>query len=474
MDNPTTTSGATPVPAPAGIRGYETDPGAGANPSGGSLITVPTPTPATPAPAIHLQQPPPGPPALYPPGTPAFRYWDAAESACRARTMWSAYAAPFTHWNSHVGAALPILLDQGVDLNAFYDRKALNFFHQAVSGRTVFSDESPDVVCHEEGHAVLDSVQPRLFTAGLTECAAFHEAFGDMSAMLSALQLPQLRIDVLAETGGVLFRNSRLSRLAEQLGWAIRQIQPSAVDPDCLRNAVNTFVYHDPATLPSSAPASGLSSEAHSFSRVFSSAFLLAMSNVFSTRAVKDEATLHAVATEMGTLLIQAIRSAPVVARYYAAVAGAMVTKAQATDHQALRAAFIKKMILPPNFPLTAAAAAPLAASIASVQANPPVTLPGGNYALDADVEVDGGDTPQGSRVGLAPMGVNAQHLNDPAPTDAAHLFLTHLLQNDRVALPNDTQPTRNFAGHLKTHRLAKDQNKYRLERILFDCGLHT
>jgi hypothetical protein len=473
MDKPTSST-ATAVPAPVGVRGYETDPGSGANPTGGTFITVPTPIPATPAPAIQLQQPPPGPPGIYPPGTPAFRYWDAAEAACRARTMWSTYAAPFTRWNPAVGAALPILLDQGVDLNAFYDRRALHFFHDTVAGRTVFSDESPDIVCHEEGHAVLDSVQPRLFTVSLTECAAFHEAFGDISAMLAALQLPQVRVDVLAETGGLLFRNSRLSRLAEQLGWAIRQIAPAAVDPDSLRNAANTFVYRDPATLPSSAPASSLSSEAHSFSRVFSSAFLLAMSNVFSTRPVKNEATLLTVATELGQLLTRGVRAAPVVSRYYAAVAAGMVTNAPAADHQAIRAAFVRKMILPPTFPMTAAAAAPLTAAIANVQPRQPVTLPGPNYSLDADVEVDGGDTPQGPRAAVAPMGVNAQHLNDPDPADAAHLFLTELLQHDRVVLPNDPQPTRNFAGRVKTHKLTKDGAKYRLERILFDCGLHS
>jgi hypothetical protein len=162
MDN-VTSSAAKPVPAPSGVRGYETDPGSGAAPTGGVSITVPIPTPAAPAPAIQLQQPPPGPPALYPPGTKQFRYWDAAEAACRARTMWHTYAT-LTTWNPAVGAALPILLDQGVDLNAFYDRHALNFFHDTVGGRTVFSDESPDIVCHEEGHAVLDSVKPRLFT----------------------------------------------------------------------------------------------------------------------------------------------------------------------------------------------------------------------------------------------------------------------------------------------------------------------
>src|SRR5262249_9350016 len=126
-----------------------------------------------------------------------------------------------------VGSILPVDLDFGIDLNAFYDRQGLKFFHGSAAGRTVFSGESPDVVCHELGHAVLDSFKPQLFDAASIEVAAFHESFGDMSAILSALQLPSLREGVLAETGGVLHRASRLSRLAEQLGWAIRQSVPS-------------------------------------------------------------------------------------------------------------------------------------------------------------------------------------------------------------------------------------------------------
>ena len=65
--------------------------------------------------------------------------------------------------------------------------------HGSAAGRTVFSGESPDVVCHELGHAILDSLKPQLFDAASMEVAAFHESFGDMSASLSALQLPSLR-----------------------------------------------------------------------------------------------------------------------------------------------------------------------------------------------------------------------------------------------------------------------------------------
>jgi hypothetical protein len=170
-----------------------------------------------------------------------FRYWSAAEATARATAFWRQLVPPGTTWQ--LGDTLPILLDEGEDFNAFYDRQALNFFHGTAGGRTVFSGESPDVVCHEEGHAVLDALRPELFDAGSIEAAAFHEAFGDMSALLAALQLPTVRAAILAETGGDLRRSSRL---AEQVGWAIRQFAPDAVEPDCLRNAANSFFLHQP------------------------------------------------------------------------------------------------------------------------------------------------------------------------------------------------------------------------------------
>jgi hypothetical protein len=65
----------------------------------------------------------------------------------------------------------------GVDLNAFYDREGLKFFHgSAAAGRTVFSGESPDIVCHELGHALLDSFKPQLFDAASIEVAALDKS----------------------------------------------------------------------------------------------------------------------------------------------------------------------------------------------------------------------------------------------------------------------------------------------------------
>src|SRR3989454_1790249 len=353
------------------INAWEDDPGAGAQPSGGQVIQRPVPVlrdQPFPTRIVHPSSAPEAKP--HPPGTAEFRYWAAAEALRRAADFWGALV-PGIPWE--VGAVLPVDLDFGVDLNAFYDREGLKFFHGSAAGRTVFSGESPDIVCHELGHALLDSFKPQLFDAASIEVAAFHESFGDMSAILSALQLSSVREGVLAETGGVLRRSSRLSRLAEQLGWAIRQSVPSAVEPDCLRNAVNTFFYREPDTLPTTAPATALRSEPHSFSRVFTRAFFEGVAGMLATTDKKGEAALLQVSQDMAAILIQGIRAASVVPTFMSQVAASRLAIAasrfSAQGYEApLRSGFVRHGVLPPSM---AVAATHASARIAALAASP-------------------------------------------------------------------------------------------------------
>jgi hypothetical protein len=254
-----------------------------------------------------------------------------------------------TTWHGTVGTKLTVKLDEGDLLNAFYDRESLQFFHHNVSGVEIYSGEHPDVVCHELGHGVLDALAPKLFDAASAETSALHESFGDISALLSALRQDALRDALLAETQFAIEQSSRVSRMAEQLGWAIAQGRPTAVDPGCLRDASNSLFYRDPVMLPPSGPAYGLSSEPHSFSRVFTGAFLKALAGIFRQQN-PDSQGLAEAARIAGQLLVDAVVAAPVVPGYYAQVAAHMIAADRQRHHgeygQALRSAFVRQGIL--------------------------------------------------------------------------------------------------------------------------------
>jgi hypothetical protein len=91
-------------------------------------------------------------PGQYPSGTPEFRYWNAEASLARVVRYWADLAPRDTRWSA-VNAPLNVALDAGEDLNANYSRLfGLRFYRRDVHGISIFSGESPDIVCHELGH----------------------------------------------------------------------------------------------------------------------------------------------------------------------------------------------------------------------------------------------------------------------------------------------------------------------------------
>lgn len=312
---------------------------------------------------------PPLPAQPYPANTPGFRYWVAAEALASGINFWSGLMPAGTTWSTSNPMRV-ILVDATPDLNARYRRSSgLHFYRRDVANRTVYSGESPDVVRHELGHAVLDALRPQFFNVADAEAAAFHESFGDMSAILCALQDETTRRTVITETQGRLNVNSRLSRLAEQLGWGIRQISPTAVDRDSLRNAANRFFYRRIDALPPSAPANLLSSEPHSFSRIFTGAFLDVLARMHSAPGrTPDAATLLAVTRDLGHILVDAVLAAPITTGYFSQMAAAMIQADQARfggqNRSALTSSFIERGILSINSAVTMANA-PVPAPIA-------------------------------------------------------------------------------------------------------------
>jgi len=464
------------------IAAWEQDPGASSHPDGGVLIQRPVPTLDKPPFATRIEGGGSPPADNYQPGTPAFRYWACADALRRASDFWGGVLGAHK-WNPAItGNILPVIVDEGVDLNAYYDRRALNFFHAAVGGRMVYSGESPDVVCHEFGHAILDAVRPQLWDVTAFEPPAFHESFGDMSAILTALQLPSVRVRVLQETHNDLSRASRLSRLAEQLGWAIRQKQPDSVDPDCLRNAVNSLFYRSPVELPTYAPAKQLSSEPHSFSRVFTGAFFHALSLMFASSSALTEDSLQQVSVDLGHILVGAIAHSPVVPEYFSQIGAHMIQLAQAKSPrygEAMRTAMVRHGIVsvagatsvaaPEHAAAFAAAPAPASAAELPVE---DIDVSAFGLKITSVRMVTAGQPKRFAIAGAAPTFGDAQTM----PSARVALgFFEDLIRRGRLDHGDLGDPQRAIippVPRMKTHKLVKDGDQVVLRRIRIDCGL--
>ena len=257
------------------------------------------------------------------PGTPQFLFWQAREAAIAAVAAWEACAGQ-THraWQGN-RKKLPLLLDVGVDLNAFYDRASFSFFHETVGAQTFFSGASTDVVSHEVGHGLLDSMRPDLFGVNFLEVGAFHEAFGDCIAILTALSDTETRQRLLAVAPNLRARDF-VESTAEQLSRAIGLAVPghNAAEP---RHAFNTFKFQIPSTLPDDGGPGALINEVHSFGMIFTGCFWDLIANLFNASATQDEAALLAAAKLAGKILIEGVRGAVVRPRFLQSIGRAMV-----------------------------------------------------------------------------------------------------------------------------------------------------
>jgi hypothetical protein len=423
------------------------------------------------------------PAAAYAVGTPQFRFWTASEALRRGGDFWGPLLG-VTKWQP--GPVLGVSLDKGVDLNAYYDRTELAFFHQTLKNVTYYSGESPDVVCHEMGHACLDAHRPELFDAPFIEAGAFHESFGDMSAILSALQLPTVRAAALP--GVKDYKSSQLSRCAEQLGEAIRIVDAADVDPDCLRNAFNAFKYVDPQTLPDSAPATKLCAEVHSFSRIFTGAFYEILSGMLNIRSKSPtQADLAAIATDFALLLMDATTAAPVQPDYFAQVASHIIDADTARFggkyRSALTTVFVKRLIVPKTAVAALAAhrgKVPAAAASLTMAAKPQpdvhkVTLNADDFGLGAKKLVVMAPLEQKPFLSVA-AGLAHKRGGPDAVEQATHRFVKMLFAHDRVDTESGTKRVGIKASTprdtlRKTHVITKTKDGLKLTRRLFHCG---
>jgi hypothetical protein len=275
------------------------------------------------------------------PGTPEFLFWQCREAALISVNVWEQLHASLMSWSAEAAdpKRMKLVQDGGDDLNAYYDREHLAFFHRTFGTRTTFSGASTDVVAHEAGHAFLDLLRPELFVSNVTEQGAFHEAFGDCLALLVALFDQKSRETLLGASpnlGAANFVEATAEDLSEGVRVELGVSHPAAKP----RRALNIFQFQLPTTLPSSGPPDQLTSEIHSFGRIFSGCFYDTIRNIFNgASGAKNEAALLKAAKTAGKLLVRGAAEAPIAMRFFQSVGRAMVLADDATNGGANRAA---------------------------------------------------------------------------------------------------------------------------------------
>jgi hypothetical protein len=294
----------------------------------------------------------------------------------------------------------------------------------------------------------------------------------------------------------------------------------ATVAPDCLRNAANRFFYRPPAQLPPQAPASQLSAQVHSFSRVFTGAFLDALAGMLRILGSADDANLMAVSQDLGQLVVDGVHTAPITSAYYSQVAAAMIQADQARNQgryrTALSSAFIQRGILAP------AAAAALTGAPVPQQAAAPAdavamaglggiggmsgraggrqtrltyngqdddayrrgpedapALPIQTVSTDVGITLLVHAPAESTRFAVAPAALGGGAAEPPDPEEAARAFVEHLIQVDRIdfqAILGQVPVVLSAppeARLRKTPVVQKTPEGPVLKRLHFDCGVH-
>lgn len=465
-------------------------------------------------------------PNRFPPGTPEFLFLQCRQAALTAVDVWEQLSGALTNWSSKATnpKSLNLIQDGGAVLNAFYDRDSLSFFHHTTGAKTTFSGASTDVVAHEAGHAFLDALRPDLFDSNVTEHGAFHEAFGDCMAILVAL-FDRATRTVLLSASPNLGQANFVEGTAEDLSDGVKRALGANHPASKPRRALNQFQFALPTTLPTNAPPDVLTSEIHSFGRVFSGCFYDTIRNSFNAPgALKTEAGLLRAARIAGELLVIGAKQAPLAVRFFQAVGRAMVladdAKNGGVNRDAIGRAFaghsvqlgsasllLPKASLAGKAPVLLARAARLSrATLEDLRgrlrtparaqfAVAPITL-GATRMVELvhqrAVSLSGLSSKLKGVVAMAPEAVvvGASHgvaammsaLPDETTTqDEVAKFVQTLLAHGRIEIGKAKKPKAKAAAiaagppaPVTTHRVIKRGGQKTLERVRYTCGCHT
>lgn len=258
---------------------------------------------------------------LYPPGSIEFDQINAFYYTTMTLRMYERYAQRALPW-AFPAERLMVDPHAGSESNAFYNeyeqRLGFQLFEPEVGSPLISTARSADVVSHEAAHAVLDGVRDYYNESFGLGPAAFHESFGDMTAMLVALHDDSLLRHVLLWTKNDLRIENFIAVIGEQLSNSLMNRGTDSYDHTAyLRNAINTLTaspFDDLMYRPAD-PVRTLGRQSHNYSRLFTGAFYDALVEVydrFRVDKIHPHIALSRARDVMGKLLITAVECGPV------------------------------------------------------------------------------------------------------------------------------------------------------------------
>lgn len=245
----------------------------------------------------------------------------------------------------------------GQDFNAFYDRKSVRFFYgyDPTIRENIYTSESSEIISHELGHAILDSIRPDFWNIQSYEVWALHESFGDIISILNITSNKDVLNVALKETSGDLFKSNFVTKLAEQMARSIVNITggKKGHNPTFLRDAANSFIYQSPENLPDNALDSQLSRECHSFSRVWTAAWYECLIEVYKFNIdnykMQNVEAFYSARDTMANYFLDSVRQVPLTNRLFEALAQKMIIEDKNNGSkygQLLKKVFMKRNII--------------------------------------------------------------------------------------------------------------------------------
>ncbi|MEQ8671693.1 MAG: hypothetical protein RLP44_25825 [Aggregatilineales bacterium] len=255
---------------------------------------------------------------LFWPGTPQFDQINTFYYTTFTLRMHERYARRALPW-SFPSPRITVDPHVGDDANAFYNEqdRMLGFHNFTLDGVTYSTAHSADIVSHETAHAVLDGIRDLFNESFGLGPMAFHESFGDMTAMLVALHDDSLVRRLLDWTKGNLRLDNFVATVAEQLTGILLNKAAMRTQTVYLRNAINglRFKPFNELIYTPSDPEFELGLQSHNYSRLFTGAYYDIFADIhdfFEAQNMPSHVAIYRARDTVGYLLLSAIELGPV------------------------------------------------------------------------------------------------------------------------------------------------------------------